>query len=298
MKKVKVYHYDAFSNQPEKGNPAGVVLDGDNLTEDEMQEVAFKVGFNETAFPLKSDVADIRLRFFTPGHEMDLCGHATMATVFALKSEGMLGDKTELTIETNAGILPIRMNTYEKNETFITMKQSSPQFKEFAGSREDLVGSLGLKTTDLHPELPILYGSTGTWTLLIPIKDLSAFQNMKPDNKRFPGVLKEMPKSSVHPFCLETNNVDADMHARHFSSPFSGTVEDAVTGTASGVMGAYYATYVNSDYTDTLDLTIEQGHEIDKDGQVFVEVTGTHESLNVEITGKAVYVKEFHIKIK
>lgn len=48
-----------------------------------------------------------------------------------------------------------------------------------------------------------------------------------------------MPKASVHPFCMKTYDRDADMHARHFSSPYSGTIEDAVTGTASGVMGAF-----------------------------------------------------------
>ena len=44
-----------------------------------------------------------------------------------------------------------------------------------------------------------------------------------------------MPKASIHPFCLETYDSDSDMHARHFSSPSSGTIADAVTGTASGV---------------------------------------------------------------
>lgn len=53
MKLVKVYHYDAFSIKPNKGNPAGVVLNGDDLTDEEMQEVARKVGFNETAFSVK-----------------------------------------------------------------------------------------------------------------------------------------------------------------------------------------------------------------------------------------------------
>ena len=52
MKSVTVYHYDAFSTEPNKGNPAGVVLNGDDLTDKEMQEIAVKVGFNETAFPV------------------------------------------------------------------------------------------------------------------------------------------------------------------------------------------------------------------------------------------------------
>ncbi|MGC5323847.1 hypothetical protein [Brevibacillus sp. SYSU BS000544] len=76
---------------------------------------------------------------------------------------------------------------------------------------------------------------------LIPAKKLDSFQRKKPDNALFPSVLGSMPKASVHPFCLETYDPNAQMHGRHFSSPFSGTVE--------------------------------QGQEIDRDGQVFVDVT-------------------------
>ncbi|GEN83672.1 isomerase [Sporosarcina luteola] len=298
MKSIKVYHYDAFSKEPDQGNPAGVVLNGDELTDAEMQEIAFKVGFNETAFPVKSDVADLRIRFFTPGHEMNLCGHATMATVYALKSKGLLGDKTKLTIETNAGILPIKINTSVNSELFITMKQASPQFKEFAGSKEDLANSIGINETDLHADLPILYGSTGIWTLLLPIKRLSAFKKMEPNNKQFPENLKEMPKSSVHPFCLETYDSNADMHARHFSSPYSGTIEDVVTGTASGVMGAYYAKYINNNFKEPLNLIVEQGHEIGKKGQVRVQVSKNEDNYDVEITGNAVYVKELDVLLE
>lgn len=298
MKSVTVYHYDAFCKEPNKGNPAGVVLNGDELTDAEMQEIAFKVGFNETAFSIKSDVADFRIRFFTPGHEMNLCGHATMATVYALKSKGLLGDKAELTIETNAGILPIKITSSDNSEIDITMKQSSPQFKEFTGSKEDLAKSIGLSESDLHSDLPILYGSTGTWTLLIPIKQLDVFQKMEPNNKKFPNILKEMPKSSVHPFCLETYDTKADMHARHFSSPYSGTIEDAVTGTASGVMGAFYAKYIKNNFIDPLNLIVEQGHEIGKDGRVVVQVSRKSELYDVQITGNAVFVKNFQVLIK
>ncbi|WP_121610768.1 PhzF family phenazine biosynthesis isomerase [Mesobacillus foraminis] len=298
MKTITVYHYDAFSREPYMGNPAGVVLNGDELTDAEMQEIAFKVGFNETAFPVKSDVADLRIRFFTPGHETNLCGHATMATVYALKSKGLLGEKTELTIETNAGILPISINTAVDGEILITMKQAPPEFKEYTGSKEDLANSIGLKESDFHADLPILYGSTGTWTLLIPIKELNAFQKMKPNNKQFPEILKEMPHSSVHPFCLETYDPNADMHARHFSSPYSGTIEDAVTGTASGVMGAFYANYINNNFISPLNLIVEQGHEIAKEGRVAVQVSKISESVDIRIIGNAVYVKEFEVLLE
>ncbi|UPW85422.1 PhzF family phenazine biosynthesis protein [Lysinibacillus sp. Ag94] len=91
----------------------------------------------------------------------------------------------------------------------------------------------------------MVYGSTGIWTLLVPIKNLSYFEKMTPQTTDFPDVLKEMPKASVHPFCLKAFDKYADMHARHFSSPYSGTIEDIPTGTASGVMGAYFANYID-----------------------------------------------------
>lgn len=291
---VRVYHYDAFSSEADKGNPAGLVLNGDHLTEEEMQKIALQAGFNETSFPVQSKCADLRIRYFTPGHEMNLCGHATMATIYALKTKGMLADKTALTIETKAGILPIKLHTTQENELYITMKQVHPEFKEFTGSVEELAISIGITPEDIQLELPILYGSTGTWTLLVPIRNLEAFKKMKPNNKIFPSILKEMPKTSIHPFCLETYDPDAHMHARHFSSPYSGTVEDAVTGTASGVMGAYYAKYLNSSSDQCLHLIVEQGQEMGRDGRVKVTVSKNQE---VEITGNAVYVNEFDVSI-
>ncbi|MBT2647358.1 PhzF family phenazine biosynthesis protein [Bacillus sp. ISL-34] len=296
MKTVRVFHYDAFSSKPNKGNPAGVVLDADGLTEKEMQDIALKVGFNETSFPMESDIADLRIRYFTPGHEMNLCGHATMATIHALKTRGLVA-KDELMIETGAGILPIKIHTTGDQEIYITMKQATPQFEAFNGDKGGLTSSIGLDIEDLDSELPIVYGSTGLWTLLVPVKERNSFKKMKVNNSLFPQLLKEMPRASVHPFCLETYDGDAHMHARHFSSPFSGTLEDPVTGTASGVMGAYYAKYIKDDLEDEVHLLIEQGHEIGKDGRVRVTATKNDDTYDIEITGNAVYVKEFEVEV-
>ncbi|NLK10343.1 MAG: PhzF family phenazine biosynthesis isomerase [Staphylococcus equorum] len=292
MKSIKVYHYDAFSKKPNKGNPAGVVLNGDDLTETEMQDVAFKVGFNETAFPIASDRADLRIRYFSPKQEMELCGHATMATIYALKTNGWLENKTELTIETNAGVLPIRITKNEQKEIHITMKQALPQFKKFEGSTYDLAKAIGIEEVDFDDELPIMYGSTGAWTLLIPIKSLDIFNKMEPNNKVFSSILNEIPNASVHPFCLESYYEEADMHGRHFSSTFSGTIEDPVTGTASGVMGAYFAKYIKKESDMPINLIVEQGQEMNKDGQMIVNVAENNE---IEITGNAVYVDEIDI---
>ncbi|MGI8304880.1 PhzF family phenazine biosynthesis isomerase [Bacillus paranthracis] len=297
MKTINVFHYDAFTNKSNMGNPAGIVLDADGLTEEEMQRIAEKVGYNETTFVLSSEVGDIRMRYFTPGFEMDLCGHGTVGTIYALRERGLLEEKTNITIETKAGILPIQIDVNEKEGTFIKMRQATPQFKDFTGSKEELAHSIGLEVNDLDVSLPIVYGSTGNWTVIVPVKNLDVCERMKPNNEVFPSVLKEIPNASIHPICLETYDEKVHMHGRHFSSAYAGTIEDPVTGTASGVMGAYYATYVEKDFDHEMELIVEQGQEIHKDGRVTVYVTKDveNEKLQIDIAGTAVYVKEFEV---
>ncbi|SME37519.1 putative isomerase YddE [Bacillus mobilis] len=299
MKTINVFHYDAFTNKPNMGNPAGVVLEANGLTEGEMQRIAEKVGFNETSFVLSSEVADIRMRFFTPGFEMDLCGHGTVGTIFALRERGLLEEKSNLTIETKAGILPIQIGVNENGETFIKMRQAAPQFKEFTSSKKELAHSIGLEENDVDVSLPIVYGSTGNWTVIVPVKNLDVCERMKPNNEVFPSVLKEIPNASIHPVCLETYDEQAQMHGRHFSSAYAGTIEDPVTGTASGVMGAYYATYLKKGFDHEMELIVEQGQEMNKDGRVTVYVTKDveNEKLQIDIAGTAVYVKEFEVLI-
>lgn len=294
MRYRKVLHYDAFSSKPNKGNPAGVVLDADDLDEESMQSIAKSVGFNETVFVLRSEKADVKLRYFTPGHEINLCGHATIAAMYCLKSLGVLhADQNEIEIETNVGVLPIFFET-RNGEYFITMKQDKPQFTEFKGSVSKLAESIGITEEEIDATMPIVYGSTGTWTLLLPIKSLQSFSKMKPNNSMLPEILTQNSKASIHPFSLETVNEHAFMHARHFSSPYSGTIEDAITGTASGVMGAYYLTYLNQNVSE-VNFLVEQGQEVGREGSIWVTVNRGEQNMDVYVSGAGAYVGEFEV---
>lgn len=284
---VHVIQIDAFSCIPGKGNPAGVVLEAEELTEQMMQHVATRVDFNETAFVKSSELADFRIRYFTPGHETLLCGHATMGAVYALYRAGKLPN-LDFTIETGAGVLPIHVE--EGDEVRITMQHAKSQFLPFVGSKQELAEAIGLAETDLVEDLPIVYGSTGAWTFLVPVEKLASFAKMQPLIARFPKILADRPTCSVHPFCLETQFDDVDMHARHFSSPFSGTTEDVATGTASGVMGAYYKEFIDHEKVTPYTLVVEQGMEIEKDGRIYVHVDET-----IAISGTAVFVKEWDV---
>lgn len=141
-----------------------------------------------------------------------------------------------------------------------------------------LFHAMGLSADDWDKDYPIVYGSTGTWTVLIPVKELAPFAKMKPRNHLFPDILTANPKASIHPFCMSAHDKTAHMHARHFSSPYSGTVEDPITGTASGVMGAYYLTFIKPEFND-VQLVIEQGQEVNRDGRVLVKAIKRNQNL-------------------
>lgn len=289
--KINVAYYEAFSDIPGKGNPAGVVFDSDYLTQEQMQSIAKEVGFNETAFILKSNKADLRIRYFTPGHEMNLCGHGTVASIYGLMKGSKIKASQNLSIETLAGILKVHYN-HELQE--IKMAQAPAEFIEFEGDLDQLADSIGLVREDIDLEMPIVYGSTGIWTLILPIRNLDAFSRMQPDNKRFQEILTQMPTASVHPVCMETFDKACTMHGRHFSAAHSGTIEDPVTGTASGVMGAYYVSYINP--ASQAEILIEQGNEIGRKGLVRVYATKENTLTNVSISGKAVYIRDISVE--
>jgi len=295
---ARVLHFDAFAPRPGMGNPAGVVLDADGLSDATMQAIAQAVGFNETAFVLPSTRADLRLRYFTPGHEVDLCGHATVGAFVALHQHGRLaggGFPRRLMLETGAGLLPVTVELGGAGEPVVIMAQTPAQFESFAGDPAALARVLGIAPDDLRADLPILYGSTGLWTLVVPVQGLGAMRRMKPLTADFPSVLTERPGTSIHPFCLETIDRDAHLHARHFSSPRSGTVEDPVTGTASGVLGAYHREFIADEGPSP--LVIEQGQEIGRDGRVRVWVARRDGRCHVRVGGTGCFVRELAIEV-
>ena len=295
---TRVLHVEAFSDNPGMGNPAGVVLDTEGLDEARMQEIARAVGFNETVFVLPSNKADVRLRYFTPGHEVNLCGHATVAAFVTLDARGLLPKakiSQPLTFETRAGVLPVNIKRTARGEVLVEMTQAPSQFETFVGDRVALAHALGIETEDLHQKLPLVYGSTGLWTLIVPVRDLTVIRKMQPHNKEFPHILGQMPHASVHPFCLETIDPKATMHGRHFSSPRSGTIEDPVTGTASGVLGAYYRKFISSTQDETEPFLVEQGQEIGRDGRVKVWATKQNGGYAIRIAGTGCFFGELVI---
>jgi phenazine biosynthesis protein PhzF family len=173
--KVAVYKINAFAKTREGGNAAGVVKNADTLSEKEMRKIAAILGFSETAFILGSDVADFKVRFFTPSDEVDLCGHATIATFYTMASLGLL-KPGRYKQETKAGILGIEI----KEDKTVMMSQPIPVFSEII-DKDEIADSLNIKASQMPEDLSAQVVSTGLRDIMVPIKSLKILNEIKPD---------------------------------------------------------------------------------------------------------------------
>ncbi|HEY1835893.1 MAG TPA: PhzF family phenazine biosynthesis isomerase [Candidatus Saccharimonadales bacterium] len=170
-----LYEVHAFTANGENGNPAGVVLDADGLTDFRMQDIAADAGFSETAFVSKSEVADRKLRFFTPSTEVDLCGHATIAAWSLMHEQGQISPGL-YTQETRAGLLGITI----ADNGLVFMQQAEAEFYETI-SASTLAPLLGIGKADFHPTLPAQIVSTGLRDILVPLVDKSVLSRLRPN---------------------------------------------------------------------------------------------------------------------
>ena len=142
---IKVHILKSFTKDIAQGNPVGIVFDADNLTAEQMMSIVYKTGYSECAFVQKSTIATVKVRFFSPKKEMNLCGHATIALFHLLDHDRSI--KT-LTQETLAGILSVS----KKDDGMIEMEQANPIFYQQEYDINDIAQLLGI-ASELIKEL-------------------------------------------------------------------------------------------------------------------------------------------------
>lgn len=165
-----------------------------------MRTIAKKVGFSETAFVRQSDIADFRVRFFTPSAEVDLCGHATIATFALLLNKGLISPG-KYSQETKAGVLNIEVSKHGE----IFMDQNLPQF--FDTIKTSLIAeSLNIDPTSISSDSPIQIISTGLRDIFVPIKTIDQLTRIKPDFEKIKEISKQFDVIGYHIFTLETRS--------------------------------------------------------------------------------------------
>lgn len=274
MRKLLVKKVDAFTDTPLAGNPAGVVHGADVLSDHEMQALAREMNLSETAFILSPEEPgmDFQLRYFTPTQEVDLCGHATLASYHSLIEEKVLrlsGAATKFTHLNKSGSYNVEVRPRGAFEQ-IMMQMDKPSFGEPFEERGKVAKLLGTEEAALRDEPPIQV--MNDHTLVVPLRDLAALEKLEPD---FTGIAKLQRKEKLRhvlPFTTETHDMASNYHMRFFA-PALGVPEDPVTGLGHARLAAYLVRHKVVKSTSGLaNLTGEQGHFVGRPGKVTVEV--------------------------
>ena len=285
-KEIEIFQIDAFTGEAFLGNPAGVTFSND-LSEDEMKLIAREMNLSETAFISNSNSADYKLRWFTPTKEVDLCGHATIASLHYLFEKGKVSQNQNIKFETRSGII----NCSITNGKYL-MQLPLPHLSEFDGCKEEILDALDLERLEVS-DLPFIILDNGY--LFICVKSLKSLQKIKPDFKKLK-FLSESKKEffDLSIFTTETIEYDSAAHIRFFA-PYHGIDEDPVTGSACGpLLLVLIKLGLVNNYIYNSFVKIEQGDTINRKGRV--DVKFNYDTNELFIAGKAVSVFKGRLK--
>jgi PhzF family phenazine biosynthesis protein len=232
MKTINVQILNAFVDNGKGGNPAGVVLNADALSDKDKLEIAKKVGLSETAFVSKSRTEDFKLDFFTSTKQIAHCEHATVATFSYLKQIGAVkkDDSSKETIDGKRRIKLIGDIAF--------MEQLAPKYIDVSHKEHAILTSLGLKKTDLIPNAPIQLVNTGNSFIIVPVKSNVILKNITPNFQIISEISEEFDLIGYYVFSTATDNLERDVTSRMFG-PRYGILEEAGTGMAAGPLACY-----------------------------------------------------------
>lgn len=288
-KNIKVFYVDAFTTNTFGGNPAAVIPHAEDLTDSEMQKIANELNLSETAFlmPSTNTNADFRIRYFTPAEEVDFCGHATLGTAWLMATTYTWIDRKEnIIFESNIGLIPVKWITENNQLKRVSMTQIRPQVSDIEINPQVVAELIGIRDTDIDDRYPIKIGNTGVSHLLVPVKTRQAIDRAEPKLNDLKKMNKDYGISTTHLFTFDTDG-EFDIYTRDFC-PNIGIEEDPVTGAANGALAGYL--YLENILPDRQihQLTIGQGHAVNRPGILYVTVTPTNGIPVIEVAGPAV----------
>jgi len=297
-RKVQVHQVDAFTREPFTGNPTGVVLNADALSEAQMLAVARELNNAETAFILAPDADDhtVRARFFTPRSEAGFVGHATIAAQYVLsrRHDAPRWQRQK----SKAGIVDIEVRG-SNEERRIAIRRSPPPIGRELNDRERLavLDALALASESLDTRIPPrIVGAAGT-RLLIGVRGPEPLKQLKPDLARLTTLSAQIGAGGYFVFTLVSNASDHLTEARMFC-PALGIAEDPVSGNAHGLLGAYLAWLgLLARNGERARFSGVQGYSLHRPGRVEVELEfAGGELAGVWISGQAVSIFQTEIE--
>lgn len=220
---LKIYQVDAFTNKPFTGNPAAVCILPGPKEDRWMQHVALEMNLSETAFLLRQ--ADgFNLRWFTPSVEVELCGHATLASAHILWEIGLLAPQEPAQFYTLSGLLLAERRGEEIEMDF----PATPD--EPVNTPPGLGEALGVE--------PAYVGKT-KYDYLVEVDSEESVRNLSPDFAK----LKTLPVRGIMVTSVSASS-EYDFVSRFFA-PGAGIDEDPVTGSSHCCLGPFWSKRFN-----------------------------------------------------
>jgi PhzF family phenazine biosynthesis protein len=215
---VRIVQVDAFTSHPFAGNPAAVCVLAEARPDEWMRDVAREMNLSETAF-LTPRNGDFHLRWFTPTVEVDLCGHATVASAHVLWQDGHLPNGKQARFHTRSGLL-----LADRRGDWIELDFPA-KIAERADAPPELLPALGVTKAT--------FVGKNAWDYLVEIESEAELRALSPDHTR----LRKLPVRGV--IVTSRSSGEFDFMSRFFA-PGSGVDEDPVTGSAHTALGPYW----------------------------------------------------------
>jgi PhzF family phenazine biosynthesis protein len=255
---IPYYQINSFTAEGFRGNPAGVCLLEEWLTDEQMQYIATENNLSETAFVVREE-ADYRIRWFTPSVEVDLCGHATLASAGALMEYAGL-DADMVRFNSRSGWL-----TVQKENTLYIMDFPADDLHK-AEISPVLSDAFGIAPEEVYK---------GKTDLMLVFNNESVIRNLTPDMN----VLMTLKERGV----IVTGPGDQVDFVSRFFAPQSGIAEDPVTGSAHTTLTPYWANRTGKDqliawqvsHRGGLVKCMNRGERIGIAGEISLYIGGT-----------------------
>ncbi|PZF55361.1 phenazine biosynthesis protein PhzF [Curtobacterium sp. MCBD17_034] len=254
--------FTTTSDDPRSGNPAGVVLHAETLTDADMLAIAGELGHSETAFLTAVTPRSARIRYFTPRAEIAFCGHATIASGVALARDGAEG---VVDLTTNAGVVPVAVHPDRATLTAVATTVA-PLPDAVLG---ELLDALRLSSSDLDPALPPALLSGGNPHPVVTVRE-GVLARVDHDGD---AVLRLQDREGWDGTIAVVHRVDATRFVSRHPFPRGGVREDPATGSAAAALGAYLRD--GGHVAVPAVLTVEQGAETGHPSRITVEVPAT-----------------------
>lgn len=275
------YIVDVFADKKYAGNQLAVFMDAENLSTEQMQQMAREINFAESTFVTKLDKTNNKaeIRIFTPAHEMQFAGHPIIGTSWVLINKIFDNSPNEIKLEVPIG--PIAIN---KSDDLIWLKAAQPKFWD-TFSKIDFTFFSNLKVSDFENQFPIQEVTTGSAFVMVGLSSKRALENLVLDKDKADEWMKQHCKTDhrgLYFYYLEGEK----LFSRMLCVEHNQLVEDAATGSASTCLQAFLLKYHKPEF----ELTNHQGDYIGRPSEIYFNGKLSGDLFDIRIGGKAQFV--------